>query len=169
MKRPPQSKRVGILVYKFLQGDSNHAWAVTFSPDGKLLTSASDDNTVRLWGPATGASLHTLNGNSESVQCSDILSPNGRLVASASEDKTVRLWDIKTMKTIAYFTLCATVFRLSFVNNGSHLVTDEEIIEIVRSTLCSIQPQSLSFIFCAGKLALGYLENSLFLMLPPDH
>ena len=43
-----------------LEGHRGWVDAVAFSPDGKLLASGSDDDTVRLWDPATGAALHTL-------------------------------------------------------------------------------------------------------------
>ena len=69
--------------------------AVAFSPDGRLLASASWDNTLRLWDAATGAAVRTLEGHQDSVYAV-AFSPDGRLLASASWDNTVRLWDPAT-------------------------------------------------------------------------
>jgi WD40 repeat protein len=68
---------------------------VAFSPDGKILASASVDETVRLWDSATGAARRTLEGHSGSVYAV-AFSPDGKMLASASNDKTVRLWDSAT-------------------------------------------------------------------------
>jgi WD40 repeat protein len=41
--------------------------SVAFSPDGKSVVSVSYDEMVRLWGAATGAAPHTLEGRSDLV------------------------------------------------------------------------------------------------------
>jgi WD40 repeat protein len=59
-------------------------------PDGRL-ASGSDDNTIRLWDPASGACERVFEGHQDWVRALTVLG-DGRL-ASGSDDKTIRLWD----------------------------------------------------------------------------
>ena len=63
---------------------------VSFSPDGKLIASASSDNTVKIW-RRDGTLIATLKGHLDSV-IDVAFSSDGRLIASVGEDNTLRLW-----------------------------------------------------------------------------
>ncbi|CAH8561417.1 unnamed protein product [Heterobilharzia americana] len=70
---------------------------VKFSPDGRLLASASFDHSVKIWDGFTGQFLATMFGHVQDVYLVS-WSSDSRLVVSCSKDSTVKVWSIAEVR-----------------------------------------------------------------------
>ena len=94
-----------------------------FSPDGKLLASASMEGTAKIWDFATGNLIATLTGHVGYVWAA-VFSPDGKLLATCGHDQTIKLWDTATWREVA--TLIGhtnEVFSVAFTPDGSRLAS----------------------------------------------
>src|SRR4029077_5087877 len=95
--------------------------AVGYSPDGRLLASASDDHTVRLWNPSDGRALAQLQGHTGNVTAL-AFSPDGRTLASGALDGQILFWDLVTRQSQTFAT-APKVSSLAFAPDGQTLAT----------------------------------------------
>ena len=97
--------------------------SVSFSPDGKMLASGAEDNTVKLWDVETGKNTATLEGHTSWIY-SVAFSPDGTTLASGSGDRTIKLWDVATGANISTFEGHGVgVYSVAFSSDGTTLAS----------------------------------------------
>jgi WD40 repeat protein/tetratricopeptide (TPR) repeat protein len=114
--------------------------ALAFSPDGRLLATASLDSIIKLWDLAAGRELHSLPDYTSAVHAL-AFSPDGKSLASASRDGIVTVWNPSTGQAQLTFSaretveLRAAAFRadslgLNVAGLGTDSATHAPVIEL---------------------------------------
>ncbi|KAH7632717.1 hypothetical protein B0T09DRAFT_300060 [Sordaria sp. MPI-SDFR-AT-0083] len=119
--------------FQTLEGHSSYVRSVAFSPDGQRLASGSDDQTIKIWDPASGSCLQTLEGHSSGVN-SVAFSPDGQRLASGSRDKTIKIWNPASGSCLQTIPTTTSITDISFDPTNRYLHTNVGHINIVTET-----------------------------------
>jgi WD40 repeat protein len=114
--------------YARLSGHDGPVRSVSFSPNGQLVLSGSEDNTLRIWDVKAGESLKTLRGHGQPVRAC-VFSPDKKMALSGGDDSSVRVWNVAGYQEVRV--LSSTVFvghddavlSARFSRDGKHIVT----------------------------------------------
>ncbi|MEM7124822.1 MAG: BTAD domain-containing putative transcriptional regulator [Chloroflexota bacterium] len=121
-----------------LEGHTSVIQQVVFSPDGKLLASASEDWTIRLWDVERSKLLYTIRGHTQIV--TDVaFHPYGAVLASSSDDGTVKLWAVgDALSQGASEVTCLRTLRQPGPYEGMNITGVTGISEAQRAALTAL-------------------------------
>lgn len=99
-------------------GHADSVRDVEFTPDGRLVVSASADRTIKIWEVSTGRIVRTLMGHILPVTSISI-SRDGRWLASTEKYGPIRIWDLNTGSQVNQFAeKMGAIHDLAFTAEG---------------------------------------------------
>ncbi|MFO0150664.1 MAG: DnaJ domain-containing protein [Microcystis sp.] len=88
-------ERLSWQCFQTLKGHQANIGAIDVSPDGKIIASAGEDQTIKLWQRETGKLIYSFVGVNEPLQTLAI-SPNGKSIIAGGLDGRISQWQLDT-------------------------------------------------------------------------
>lgn len=122
--RPPADLHTSS--HRILHGHDGFVEAVSWSPDGLQIATASWDSTARVWDALNGHPVTVLRGHKENVALVS-WSPSGQHIATSSRDGTARVWDVASGAEVASMHCPEEPDMISWRPDGSKIHGTTEI------------------------------------------
>lgn len=116
---------------KILLGHTDSVSSIAVSLNGRVIASASLDNTVRLWDTQTGNLIRVLNGHKTEVYAV-AFSTDGKKIASSDYDGKILIWSVESGKLIRTLQIKGWSTAIAFSPDGKQLaVANQEPTTII--------------------------------------
>lgn len=116
--------------FQTLKGHQANIGAIDVSADGKIIASAGEDQTIKLWQRETGKLIYSFVGVNEPIQTLAI-SPNGKSIIAGGFDGRISQWQLETKqykssffaRVNATYSHDGVILQLAFAANERFIVS----------------------------------------------
>ena len=105
-----------------LRGHTSWVNSAAYSPDGRWIVTASDDETARVWEAESGQQKMVLEGHTDAV-LSAAYSPDGQWIVTASYDGTAQVWDAQNGQEVMKLQHKDPLTSAAYSPDGQRIVT----------------------------------------------
>src|SRR5207248_914203 len=109
--------------------------ALAWSPDGKLLASGGQDQTVQVWKAETGKHLYTLEGQQNVVTALD-WSPDGARLAVLTPVARIHVWHMPVRRLLGRLVMLPNAQHLAISPDGHYSGSpkiDQHLVYVVQT------------------------------------